>query len=400
MIAENPSSRSSLLKRVEDLERRNKELEEKLRGSMYEMKDKLFRLCTGFESVAVALEELRISGCEDLLSSVRRSGIVIPAEVMDNAVNRLIVALPDIADLLRTACDAIKTKDEQLLNRQKKRTGAPPVVDAKHLFLIPFVYVYGGFMQWQASFLPGLHVNQSQFSVLLATTLPIVVERWVPRYYRARGIDWLKQHCGPRDVDPEGTDFVLFYDGCKIRTEKSAGLREQKMSFNGKEKTNLVHFLGLTNEKGWFVEVTDMMGGRFTESNMPWLLNFWDAIDEEARSRNISVKARFIVDRGFRNNITKIRDEQDKESWKWKNLHVQMDSPVHLGDNRSQVEADEAELNRRIQARRWVNEKAFAFFQHSRLFAGILEMNSLAQVNSFQKIAVAIANMRQGCPSE
>jgi hypothetical protein len=76
-------------------------------------------------------------------------------------------------------------------------------------------------------------------------------------------------------MDEEGVDFVLFYDGCKHGVEKSQDLFEQKGTYCWYAHANIAHFIGLTNEKGWFVEGGRRGGGAKKEARMVGKLISW-----------------------------------------------------------------------------------------------------------------------------
>ncbi len=55
---------------------------------------------------------------------------------------------------------------------EDERHASHEVVDQFHLFLLVFVYVFGGVLQFVAPFLPGINVSQGQFSCLLVNATP------------------------------------------------------------------------------------------------------------------------------------------------------------------------------------------------------------------------------------
>ncbi len=134
---------------------------------------------------------------------------------------------------------------------------------------------------------------------------------------------------------------------------------------------NILQFIGVTIGKGWFVEATGWAGGK-KESEMVWTLDVWARLDREAASRGITFNIHLIVDRGFRDNRNWIKETVDSGEWPWPSLDVTCEIVYHLRTkaepDRTQHPPSEVEENRCVQSRRWVNEKAFAFFDISRFF--------------------------------
>jgi hypothetical protein len=296
----------------------------------------------------------------------------------------------------------------QCLQRAQKRQrkgdgrGAKARIDAQHLFLVPFLYIAGGFQQWAAPMLDGLRCSQQHFSRLLALSMPVVVEQWARRYYTTRNMAWLREHCPPSLNDPKGADCTLFYDGSKYEVERSAGMREQRMTFSSVANFNILQFIGVTNSRGWFVESSFWAGGKMREVDMVWTLGLWDRIEEEAAAQDRPFWIHLIVDRGFRDNHAWIDSAQQEDGWPWPHLILSCEVVKHLGTeeepDRTQHPQDEVEINRYIQARRWVNEKAFAYFDISRFFGRTIECTSVASMQLYKELNLGIANYRMNVP--
>jgi hypothetical protein len=179
--------------------------------------------------------------------------------------------------------------------------------------------------------------------------------------------------------------------------EKSSGLREQRVTYNSKEKTNIVQFIGLTNRKGWFVEAGTFAGGKAKESSLVWMLQIWGELETEGEGKygeEDVFHIHCIVDRGFRDA------KNEAEEWNKKQQFIKLTVEIveHLGTeenpNRAQHEPVEVEKNREIQAKRWANEKAFRYFDISRFFSRCVRVSTLPLIESVKSVAVALANKR------
>jgi hypothetical protein len=190
---------------------------------------------------------------------------------------------------------------------------------------------------------------------------------------------------------------VLFFDGSKFDLEKSSGLREQRMTYNKKEKTNILQFIGLTNRNGWFVEAGTFAGGKAKESSLVWMLRLWEELEVEGEFQDGEEElfhVHCIVDRGFRD----AKNEADEWNKKKQFIKLTVEIVEHLGTkenpNRVQHDPAEVEKNREIQAKRWCNEKAFMYFDISRFFSRCVRVSTLPMIESVKNVAIALANKR------
>jgi hypothetical protein len=405
-IAPNPRSYEALVSRVAQLSAENEKLQAQLAvknvTSMFTLKDKTFLAATSFASAQVCLQEAAECGALEVLGTLERNKVEPSTTFLEEQTQALQKALPGLEGEID---EALARCLERAQKKPKKGDGrgAKTRIDVEHLFLIPFLYMVGGFQQWTAPMLDGIRCSQQHFSRLLAISTPVVVDRWARQYYQPRNIAWLKQFCPPRPQDAEGAaDCTLFYDGSKYEVERSGGLREQRMTWSAVEDCNLLQFIGVTNEKGWFVDATAWAGGHMKESDMVWTLDLWDRINKEAQAMGETFWIHLIVDRGFRDNRATLREMDDTEDWPWPWLDITCEVVHHLGTkeepDRTQHPPEEVEDNRKYQGRRWVNEKAFAFFDISRFFRRVIECTSVASMQLFKQLNLGIANYRMGTP--
>jgi hypothetical protein len=406
MLATNPRSFSALAARAAQLTEENEKLKAQLAArestSMFKLKDKTFQAATSFRNAQECLEEARSCGALAALSTLGRHEVPVGESFLEEQAQRLHAAMPGLSDEIDRAV-ALCMEARQKKPRKDDGRGRKTRVDVEHLFLIPFLYVVGGFDQWTGPMLDGIRVSQQQFSRLLAISMPVVVEHWAKQYYRPRGIEWLKKFCPPNAVEDEhGVDCTLFLDGSKYEVERSQGMREQRMTYSSVVESNVLQFIGVTNAQGWFVELSAWAGGHMKESDLVWKLELWDRLNEEAGARQDQFHVHLVVDRGFRDNRETLKEHQDEEDWPWPNLFITCEVVYHLGTKeeptRSQHEPEEVETNRSIQARRWVNEKAFAFFDLSRFFQHTIEWTSIAGVAQLKVLAAAVANKKMKVP--
>ncbi len=191
-------------------------------------------------------------------------------------------------------------------------------------------------------------------------------------------------------------------DGTKLQQERDEGFRGQRAGYSDQIKTHIGQFIGVTNSKGWLVDATRCLTPQQSESEIVWLLKLWDRIDTEAFGRDKVVQVHLFLDRGFRDLKNRLEAEQNDPAWPKRHLIITSEIVEHLGTAedplRAQHEAAGAEMNRRIQARRWVNEKAFSFFKQAHFFDRVMRASTLYHINDIIHIALALANMRLGCP--
>jgi hypothetical protein len=350
--------------RIRILEKENAQLRTLVRGDFYSVHSEAFTAATGFRNAEHARRELNESGCANALEQTDRHRARPPLEHFDQARDILLQALPGLEAVVLHAYEVEKRKTGREGPRAKQ--GRKALVNVAHLFLLPFLYIFGGLFEWAGHFLPGFHISQSQTSVLLQHSIAIVARHWAPRYFCPRNIDWLRKFCPREEFDPKDADFTPFLDGTKLPQERDSGFRGQRAGYSEAAKTHIGQFIGVTNAKGWIVDATPCLTPLRSESEIVWQLKLWDRINEEAYMRDVVVHAHLILDRGFRDLKTQMEKDQNSTDWPFQHLRVTCEIVEHLGTKedpqRAQHDAPEAEKNRSIQARRWVNEKAFSFF--------------------------------------
>lgn len=402
-VPPNPRDPEEMEKRIARLEAENEQLKNPTGLSFFQVPAEVFSKATGFRNPNEARLELESSGCKTELEALKRHHNDPDPELLREMAGVLSDFMPDassdihlaLGDCLQKISDSHSTKAPQ---------GRQPVVDVEHLFLIPFLYIMGGFYEWSAPILPGIGVSQEHFSRLLSLSLPIIVEKWVPRYYCHRGIQWLRTWCaGNVEERNRGVDCVFFYDGSKHGVERSQGLHEQRHTYNSYVKENILQFIGLTSSTGFFIDSSTFAGGKMHESDMVWTMDIWDRLSDEASASGEEYFIKVIVDRGFRDTRDFVAKNQGTPDWPWPNLKLEVEVVEHLGTkaepDRTQHPVAEVFLNRRIQARRWVNEKAFAYFNIAHFFDRVIRSSTIPMIEMIKVVALAMANKKMGIPT-
>jgi hypothetical protein len=399
-VPPNPAARPAMEDRIRILEKEHEQLQSLVQGDFYSVQHEAFVAATGFRNADHARKELRESGCASALEQMDRHKARPPLQHFEQARNILLQALPGLEDAVHHAYELEAKK----AGRQgpKAKQGRKASVGVEHLFLLPFLYIFGGLFEWAGHFLPGFHISQSQTSVLLQNSVPVLAKHWAPRYFCPRGLDWLRKFCPREESDPSDADFALFLDGTKLPQERDSGFRGQRAGYSEAAKTHIGQFIGVTNAKGWIVDATPCLTPLRSESEIVWQLKLWDRINEEGYMRDEVVHAHLILDRGFRDLKNQMEKDQSDDDWPFPHLRVTCEIVEHLGTKedpqRAQHDAPEAEKNRAIQARRWVNEKAFGFFKQAHFFDRTMRASTLYHINDIIRIGLALANMRLGCP--
>ncbi len=402
-VAPNPRNIEQLQARFFSLQQENDALRAQVHGSFFEQKEKVFLKATGFANAIVAQREMRISGAFLALERTQRHQAAPTSATLEDAAAQVQAMMPGFSDEVEEALRSCKKRVEKFHHEKRSTKGRKRTIDDEHFFLVPFLYIVGGFQMWEAPLLPGIHLSESHFSRLLHIAAPIVAEKWCPRFFTMRSLAWLRKFCPPEAADAgQDVDAVLFYDGSKYEMEHSQGIREQRGTFSSVVNFNILQFIGLTNARGWFVAASTFAGGKMKESDMAWTMDFWDNLAELAEEDGKVFHLKLIVDRGFRDNKKKIEEEQASGDWPWKRLKITCQVVHHLGTDlepeRKQHDEEEVDWNRYVQARRWVNEKAFAYFNISRFFRRLIEIQSVGAIETFKTIALATANMRMRVP--
>lgn len=269
-----PYSFSGLLGAVSFLQARVEDLEVAAKHELEVLDDTTFHSLTGLPNVAKAREEFERAGGYAEFKGVRRHQTSLSAEVVLRAGEEIRFQFPEDCSFVSEAVLSVQQRRCWIYDNEKDSRGRLPVVDEFALFLIPFMYVYGGVMEYMAPFLPGIHVSQPQFSRLLLNVAPVVAKKWAKLYYCKRDLLWLKDNCSPsqdrsqywkeHQLDPDfrNANIVLLLDGGTVKSEKSHGVREQKEMYDwSKDNQPEMRVLVLVSLSGEIVEVSSATGG-------------------------------------------------------------------------------------------------------------------------------------------
>ena len=398
----NPREPAELERRVRELEDDVTLLRAKVHGSFFDVHRDTFSAATGFSDAADAILEFRAAGGEQRFSQIDRHHGSDVVDLLPQAAQTIKEAFADIDPaVVDNALDRIE-------KRMKKRgshsvQGRKPVVDGAHVFLMPFLYLFGGFFEWAFRLLPGFHIGQSQASLLLQRSIDLLAQYWVPRYCCYWGIDWLRKFCAREEKDPQTADAVLYLDGSKMEQERDEGVRGQRAGYSSVAGDHVGQVIGVTiNASCWIFELSFCAAGQVSETSLVWRLKMFERINNEAKQRGEHFHLHLIVDRGFRELMKQIEKQQRDGSWPFEHLRVTVEIVEHLGTGdepeRTQHAASEVQKNRAIQARRWVNEKAFAFLKQAHFLDRPLDASVMYHINSILCILAAIANKRAKCP--
>ena len=397
-VPPNPRSPEEMEKRINRLEAENQELRGLQHLSFYKVPVEVFSKATGFRNANEARLECQSSGCRKELEAVSRHHHDADPVLLSEMAGILSDFMPGVADEVQLALsDCVSTISKPRV--VKAPQGRVPIVDVDHFFLIPFLYIMGGFYEWSAPILPGIGVSQEHFSRLFSLSLPIIVGKWVPIYYCDRSMDWLRTWCaGNTEERNRGIDCVLYYDGSKHGVERSQGLHEQRHTYNSYVKDNILQFIGLTNSNGWFIDSSTFAGGKMHESAMVWTMGIWDRLNNDAGALGKVFFIKVIVDRGFRDTRDFVEENQGTLQWPWPHLKLEVELVEHLGTkaepDRTQHPVEEVHLNRNIQARRWVNEKAFAYFNIAHFFDRVIRASTIPMIDMIKVVALGMANKK------
>jgi hypothetical protein len=405
---------NELLGHIRALQVRVAELESLCERSMRNIDDKVFYRVTGFLNARDAAGEFEKAGGENVFGSARRDRTFLDPVRMPDVRKLLHLQFPRQQELVDRGCDQLAQKlEEESLPRG--RGGAPPAVDAFHLFLIPFVYIYGGLDESLAPILPGISVSQSHFSRLLRVSAHLVLEKWVPLYYCKRDLAWLCSHCGPNHMpgrfdrlEPQMRDkllmssIVLLIDGATFLSEKSGGGRQQKHMYDwSKDSAQEARVLLICDLYGRILHVSPSVGGRTFEVEVAATLQILEDLNSDALASQVSLHVTFVVDRGFRDFVL------SKGNTSWSNLTVDFVIPHHLNvpgkrghrktaeekaAKRKQHDESEVQTNRSVASVRWINEWSVGALKHCRLFHRLLDLTILPHFDTYLEIAAAISN--------
>lgn len=332
-----PYSFQNLVQRVAQLQEEVQELRRANVAGASALDPTTFRALTGFFMDAVARTEYELAGGDDVFDAVERHGTHLSPQVVQEAYDLMLHGYPAVHAELQRAKETVVQRRVADSGLEKANCGPKAVVSGYHLFLLVFMYVHGGMMEFTAPFLPGIQVSQSHFSRLLMNATPVVASKWAARYYCKRGLDWLLENASPNAAmatntmgrnfpeDFVGADIVLGMDGGTIRSERSHGSVEQKSMFDwSKDNQNEVRVLVIHALSGAIVDVTTATGGRTFEVEIAESLDLMDRLNEEAEEIGRMVKLHFVVDRGFDD----FRAWLSKQQWDW--LTVTVGIPAFL----------------------------------------------------------------------
>ncbi len=83
-----------------------------------------------------------------------------------------------VKDFLARRTDSKEAKDAR---------GRHATVDEHHVFLLMFMYLHGGMLQFTGPFLPGIKVSAGQVSRLLTNAMPVVAAECITDLALCRG---------------------------------------------------------------------------------------------------------------------------------------------------------------------------------------------------------------------
>jgi hypothetical protein len=405
---------ANLFAQVRLLQQEVAELQAERSRSLEALPAETFRALTGFPNLAVAREEYEKAGGDAVFGAVRRR-VVMDRDVLEKAAAHVAEQFPGCGEAVEAAKQAVLARfiDSE---RPKDTRGRKAEVEPFSAFLLVFMYVFGGQLEFMAPILPGIHCSKGHFSRLLDIFAPVVEEKWTREYYKKRDVNWLLQNAGPNqerskyagerryDNELREADVVLELDGGTMKCEKSRGLREQKENYDwSKDDQPEIRVLILSALSGEIVELSTATGGRSFECELAERMDFLERWNEGAAQLQRCIKIHLIVDRGFHDF------QQAIEKKKWSNLHVSVAKPSflnaikHRGEHytaeekkskRTNFDAEEAERNREIAGERWVNEWSVGALKGCRLFKRLLDLSIVPHMNEFLSIAAAIVNFR------
>lgn len=376
-----------------------------------------FHALTGFPIPDMAWDEYQKAGGDGVFGALKRHSTPIPSEQLEPAKVELLIAFPELKSVMDTAmAPLLASADED--DEPKSHRGAPPVVDHFHLFLLVFMYVHGGVLEFMAPFLPGIGITQEQFSRLLNISTPVVASKWASLYYKQRSLSWLLENAGPNvekhssrkterhlDTDLKNADIVLTIDGGAVPCEKSDGSHEQKAMYDwSKDEQPEVRVIVVGALNGAIVEVSPAHGGRTSEVDVLETMKLLERLNAEAREAGKSVKLHLLVDRGFYFFVT----AQDLSEFTFLTVTFGMPhhekKPKRRGERyteeekaqglnkRRQFTQDETDHNREIAAARWISEWSVGALKHARVFHRLLDLTTLHLIDDFFAIAAALVN--------
>jgi hypothetical protein len=411
--------RDDLLREVERCQAEIARFRKPEESSLRSLKDATFNALTGFHSAGDAQEEFEKCGADFFFDELQLIGRSYDAELCDSVMAELGDVFPKYKDLIQGLSLRVQAKITER-NRNRDHKGRRSDVDPFHRFLSVFIYVHGGLLQSFAPLLPGIKCSQSHFSRILAQSLAVVLEHWVPLYYRPMTLQSLlresglndeyiqeRQVCHEIEVKLRQCRTLIFIDGLSVPCEKSRYGREQKEMFDySKDKQPVVRVLVMCDRFGRILHITPAVGGRTQEVEVAESMEVLEKLNNEAQDLGEKVGIGIVVDRGFYWFVESIKEQLQNFPW----LHVEIFTPYHLvapkkrGHKRTPEEKEEAKrkqfteeqitYNRCVTRLRWINEVAVGFMEENRLFKRMIDLNTLVNIDSYFKVGAALANFR------
>jgi hypothetical protein len=361
-----------------------------------------FQALTGFYNVDAAREQFELAGGSRVFAAVDRHTSHISEDALLEARRILCEQMPGCKRELELAF-------EHVSNHQKKSSsghrGNATVVDDFHLFLLVFMYIHGGVLEEWSPFLPGIKVSKSQCSRLLRNTVPVVVQNWVPFYYKPNDLVWLRENACPGvDLPPpcqEGAtaDFLLLIDGIPLYVEKASDSFMQKALYDwSKDEDHIVRVLLVTTRDGHIFRFSAPSGGRTEEVTVANAMQIPESINSLVETEEKQVHLHIVVDRGFL-----FYDPTPELPF----VVTTLDRPLNLNKvysrgkwprgekkepKRKQFTADETNYNRSVASVRWVNEWSVGALRRCRLFHKCIDMSIVDELSALLAIGCALVN--------
>jgi len=379
--------------------------------------DKLSDECvydlTGFKTVDAARNEYDVVGGDVLFSRVPRHSAMIDMTMSKPALDHLLRRYPDLQEELQEAAGELFAEMTGL-SQPKRNQGRRKKVDDFHLFLIPLITVHSGFAHWVMELVPGIRISRTHFSTLLQNATPIVVEKWVPRWYTRRSVTWLKKYCGGC-FNGQNFDILLFVDAFDLRIEKSGDMLQQAMYYSDKIKTHATRSVVVSNAQEWIIFKTSLCGTAVIKfDEVPIFLDsgFLDDLETAISDEGNNVSVGIVADRAYYDLgvLAENWPKNSKMSLSVFHPHFIQGVPGKRGRPSKKQEAQrlkrkhldkyELDFDRKLTSVRWVIEKAIGAVQHSRFFQNRVELPSLHLADDYLSIACAQANYKKDVPLE
>jgi len=368
--------------------------------------DNLIRRLTGFRNGDDARDAFESCGGDQLfadLSQHRRQyeeiyvqSAVSALKSKDLGPSELIESIG--AEFERQHCDYHSTR-----NRESR-------LPAINMFLLPFVYVFGGIRMDVIGLLPYYNLKKDQVSLLIHNATPLVVKSWASQWAFHPSLQWcLKNASSEISEGQEMPEITIFADGMDVPVQKSMNQLTQKAQYGKKSEKHAHHalrsILFSTRDRA-IVSCTSFAGSRLSEQSMVRRSKLLQKLESEAAQSKQKIKVNLIVDRGFYWLKGKKKSSTNdsgplQSSFKW--LEISLILPVHLNapsqgrrggvQKRSQFEQDEVFHNVHVASERQVNERAVGLFKLAKMMdQRQLHLDLVPMIDDFLNLAWAIAN--------